>query len=74
MFLNEIDSLYFLCVPSFPFFAYYRGAFFGNDDRSTQSFQRMVALEFVVLTLSAFLSTFFHGATMLYYGEHIQHG
>lgn len=55
VFWNEIKSLRLLRVPSLLWVAYYSAVLFGNDDRSTQLVQRVVALDFVLLKLGLLL-------------------
>lgn len=62
-----MESLRILHVPSPPCLTYYSGVLFGNDDHKKQLVQRMVALEFTVLTLDTFFRTVRHGVTSLYH-------
>lgn len=59
-------------MPSLPSSAYYSGALFGDIGHNTLRVQRMVALDFVVLTLGSFLQTVHHGVGMRYYRGRIQ--
>lgn len=51
---------------------YCSGVLFGENDRNTQQVQRMVALEFFNLILSAFLQTVCHGIAFRYHGGRLQ--
>lgn len=72
VFRNKIESLRLLRMSSPSCLAYYSGVMFCDDDQNTHRVQRIVALEFVVLTLDAFLQTGRHGDTTWYDGRRIK--
>lgn len=61
VFWNEIESLWLLHMMWTSSLVYYNGMMFGDDDHNTSRVQRIVALEFVVLTLGSYHQTVFHG-------------
>lgn len=65
---NENENLRLLYVLSSLYFACYSSVLFVTDDCDTQRIHQMVALKFVVLTLSAICQTICHAITTRYHG------